>query len=136
LKRQVAKHLKDFLRVSNAGAEAPEDRGREQRLTSEGFRLNARLDRIEREETPSSITRHQPTGFLNINLNSSIPKANSWAGDSMINFLHLIAYSAAVGEKPEQMNSLFLLWESKIDSSIELPSWGRKKSQRFGIFVP
>ena len=147
LRRQIEKHLKDFIRdyqMPKCREAAVRIVGLEQRLDimKDSFKLNARLDRIEERQGRTTIIDYKTSanrGYLSINFNKLDPEnRNSWseAIHTVQLPFYLITYSAVVGEKPENMDSLFLLLgRSKIDSSIELPLFRdeRESAERFEI---
>lgn len=145
LKRQIDHHLKDFIKNYQIPKikECPlEILNLEQRLEvgKESFRLNARLDRIEKRGERTAIIDYKTSAnkkYLGINYHK-LDRGNreSWAeaiGTLQLPF-YLTVYSQATGEKPEGIDGIFLLLgRTRIDTTIELPLFRDEAefSQRF-----
>jgi CRISPR/Cas system-associated exonuclease Cas4 (RecB family) len=133
LKNQVENHLKDFIRnyqVPKIKEFSTKISGLEQRIdvVKDSFRLGARLDRVEKRGERITIIDYKTSAnrnYLTINYNKFDPNnRDSWGeaiGTLQLPF-YLITYSALTGEKPENIDCMFLLLgKSRIDSGIELP---------------
>jgi CRISPR/Cas system-associated exonuclease Cas4 (RecB family) len=133
LKNQVENHLKDFIRnyqVPKIKEFSTKILGLEQRIdvVKDSFRLGARLDRVEKRGERITIIDYKTSAnrnYLTINYNKFDPNnRDSWGeaiGTLQLPF-YLITYSALTGEKPENIDCMFLLLgKSRIDSGIELP---------------
>lgn len=145
LKRQMEKHLKDFLRdyqMPKCREGSVRILGLEQRLdvSRNSFKLNARLDRVEERKGKTTIIDYKTSGaktYLSINFNRlDFGNRTSWseAIPTVQLPFYLITYSTATGKKAEDMESLFLLvGRSMIDSSIELPLFrdGSESAEQF-----
>jgi ATP-dependent helicase/nuclease subunit B len=146
LKRQIEAHLKDFIRNYQIPKikECPvEIVNLEQRLEveKESFRLGARLDRIEKRGGRTAIIDYKTSShkkYLSINYHQLNPGIrDNWSeviGTLQLPF-YLTVYSQVTGEKPEHIDSLFLLiGRARIDNSIELPLFeeGVDCKERFG----
>jgi ATP-dependent helicase/nuclease subunit B len=147
LRNQVQRHLKDFIRnyqVPKIKEFRTEILGLEQRIdvVRDSFRLGARFDRIERRGERTVIIDYKTSAnkkYLDINTNKlDLENREGWGeviGTLQLPF-YLIVYSQATGEKPEEIDCLFLLLgRNTIDTSIELPLFKDKSEfhQRFDV---
>ena len=146
LKRQIEKHLKDFIKnyqVPKINEFPLEIVNLEQRLEvqKESFRLKARLDRVEKRAGRTVIIDYKTSAnkkYLSINY-KKLDRENrdTWSeaiGTLQLPF-YLTVYSQATGEKPEGIDCIFLLLgRTRIDSTIELPLFEDEAefNQRFG----
>ncbi|MFB3885004.1 MAG: PD-(D/E)XK nuclease family protein [Thermodesulfobacteriota bacterium] len=132
-RRQVERHLKDFIRnyqVPKIKEFQTEILGFEQRIdvVRDSFKLAARLDRVEKRGERTVIIDYKTSAnknYLVINFNKLDPKRReSWSeaiGSLQLPF-YLLTYATARGEKPEKIDSMFLLLgKTRIDSDIEVP---------------
>lgn len=133
LKRQVEKHLKDFIQ----NYQIPKIKECPLKIMSlehslevvrDSFRLKARLDRIEKRSGRTVIIDYKTSAnkkYLSIN-HEKLDRTNrdNWSeaiGTLQLPF-YLAVYSQAAGEKPEEIDCAFLLLgRTRIDSTIELP---------------
>jgi CRISPR/Cas system-associated exonuclease Cas4 (RecB family) len=133
LRNQVEKHLRDFIKYY----QVPKIRefrtkivGIEQRIDvkKDSFNLNARLDRIEKRGERTVIIDYKTSSNKNY-LTIRYPKLDlgnrdSWGeaiGTLQLPF-YLLTYSHLTGEKPEAVDSMFLLLgRARIDTDIEVP---------------
>jgi len=102
----------------------------EQRIdvVKDSFKLGARLDRVEKRAGRTVIIDYKTSAnknYLTINYNKlDLENRDSWneaIGSLQLPF-YLLAYSALRGEKPENIDSMFLLLgRARIDSEIEVP---------------
>jgi ATP-dependent helicase/nuclease subunit B len=146
LRNQVEKHLKDFIEYY----QMPKIRefqtkilGLEQRIdvVKHSFKLGARLDRVEKRGERTVIIDYKTSA----NKNSftlrydklDLKNRDSW--NEAIRTLqlpfYLVAYSALTGEKPEDVDCLFLLLgRTRINSDIEVPLFknGTEFQEHFG----
>jgi ATP-dependent helicase/nuclease subunit B len=142
----VEKHLKDFIEYY----QMPKIRefqtkilGLEQRIdvVKHSFKLGARLDRVEKRGERTVIIDYKTSA----NKNSftlrydklDLKNRDSW--NEAIRTLqlpfYLVAYSALTGEKPEDVDCLFLLLgRTRINSDIEVPLFknGTEFQEHFG----
>jgi ATP-dependent helicase/nuclease subunit B len=147
LKTQIERHLKDFIRnyqLPKIREIQTEILGLEQRIdvVRDSFRLGARLDRIERRGGRTTIIDYKTSAnkkYLEININKlDLENRDGWGeaiGTLQLPF-YLIVYSQGTGEKPEEIDCLFLLLgRNTIDTSIELPLFKDKSEfhQRFDV---
>jgi CRISPR/Cas system-associated exonuclease Cas4 (RecB family) len=133
LRNQVERHLKDFIKHY----QMPKIRefqtkilGLEQRIdvVQHSFKLGARLDRVEKRGERTTIIDYKTSANKN-NLTLRYDKLDlnnrdSWnAAISTLQLpFYLVAYSALTGEKPEDVDCLFLLLgKTRINSDIEVP---------------
>lgn len=133
MRRQVEKHLNDFIKkyqLQKIKSVPTKIIGLEKRIAVEkdSFKLNARLDRIEKRDEKTVIIDYKTSAnkrFLRIDFNKLIPeKRESWS-DAIATLqlpFYLTVYSELTGENPEGIDCLFLLLgKNIIDNSIELP---------------
>ncbi|OGP94810.1 MAG: hypothetical protein A2157_11470 [Deltaproteobacteria bacterium RBG_16_47_11] len=133
LRNQIERHLKDFIR----NYQLPKIRefqieilGLEQRIdvVRDSFRMGARLDRIEKRGERIVIIDYKTSAnknYLTINYNRLDPKnRDSWIeaiGSLQLPF-YLFTYSTLSGEKPGNIDCMFLLLgKARIDTNIEVP---------------
>ena len=133
LRNQVENHLKDFIK----NYQVPKTRefqtkivGLEQRIdvTKNSFKLGARLDRIEKRGDRTVIIDYKTSAnknYLTIHYNKlDMKNRDSWSeaiGSLQLPF-YLLTYSTLTGEKPENIDCMFLLLgRARIDSDIEVP---------------
>jgi hypothetical protein len=133
LRSQIERHLKDFIRnyeVPKIKEFQTEILGLEQRIdvVRDSFRLGARLDRIERREERIVIIDYKTSAnknYLAINYNKlDLKNRDSWMGaiGSLQLPFYLITYSTLSGEKPDNIDCMFLLLgKARIDTDIEVP---------------
>ncbi len=132
IRRQVEEHLNDFIKnyqIPRIKSIPTKIIGLERRITIEkdSFKLNARLDRIEKRNEKTVIIDYKTSAnkrFLSIDFNKLIPeKRESW-GDAIATLqlpFYLTVYSEFTGENPKQIDCIFLLLgKNMIDNSIEL----------------
>ena len=132
LRNQVENHLKDFIK----NYQVPKTRefqtkivGLEQRIdvTKDSFKLGARLDRIEKRGDRTVIIDYKTSAnknYLTIHYNKlDMKNRDSWSeaiGSLQLPF-YLLTYSTLTGEKPENIDCMFLLLgKTRIDSDIEV----------------
>jgi ATP-dependent helicase/nuclease subunit B len=132
LKNQVVRHLKEFIR----NYQVPRIRefqtrilGLEQRIdiVEDSFRLRARLDRIEKRGERTVIIDYKTSAnknYLTIHYHKLDSKnRDSWSeaiGSLQLPF-YLLTYSHLTGEKPENIDCMFLLLgRARIDYDIEV----------------
>jgi ATP-dependent helicase/nuclease subunit B len=146
LRHQVRRHLEDFIK----NYQMPKvkefrtkilDLEREIQVEKEAFQLRARLDRIERRDDRTAIIDYKISAnknYLTINYDKLDPdRRDSWCkaiGSLQLPF-YLLAYSSFTGEKPEEIDCMFLLLgRSRIDTDIEVPLFkdGAEFSEHFG----
>jgi CRISPR/Cas system-associated exonuclease Cas4 (RecB family) len=133
LRNQIERHLKDFIRnyqLPKIEEFQTEILGLEQRIdvVRDSFRLGARLDRIERRGERIVIIDYKTSAnknYLAINYNKlDLKNRDSWVeaiGSLQLPF-YLITYSTLTGEKPDNINCMFLLLgKARIDADIEVP---------------
>lgn len=133
LRNQVENHLKDFIK----NYQVPKTKefqikivGLEQRIdvTKDSFKLGARLDRIEKRGNRTVIIDYKTSAnknYLTIHYNKlDLKNKDSWSeaiGSLQLPF-YLLTYSTLTGEKPENIDCMFLLLgKARIDSDIEVP---------------
>jgi ATP-dependent helicase/nuclease subunit B len=133
LKRQIESHLKDFLmhyQIPKIRQFPTEIIGLEHRLEvmKESFKLTARMDRVEKRGNRTAILDYKTSAskkYLSIQFKKLDPgNRESWseAIGTLQLPVYLTVYSQAAGEKPEDIDCLFLLLgRNIIDPSIELP---------------
>ena len=133
LRRQIGSHLKDFLmnyQTPKLREFPTEIVALEHRLevVKESFRLMARLDRVEKRGGKTAILDYKTSAskkYLSIQFKKLDPgNRETWseAIGTLQLPVYLMAYSEAAGEKPEQIDCLFLLLgRNIIDPAIELP---------------
>ncbi|MBP1708692.1 MAG: hypothetical protein H6Q40_481, partial [Deltaproteobacteria bacterium] len=133
LRRQIESHLKDFLKnyqIPKIREFPTEIIGLEHRLEvmKESFRLTARLDRVEKRGNRTAILDYKTSAskkYLSIQFKKLDPgNRETWseAIGTLQLPVYLTVYSQAAGEKPEDMDCLFLLLgRNIIDPAIELP---------------
>ena len=132
LRNQIERHLKDFIRnyqLPKIKEFQTEILGLEQRIdvVRDSFRLRARLDRIERRGERIVIIDYKTSAnknYLAINYNKlDLRKRESWieAIGSLQLPIYLITYSTLSGEKPNNIDCMFLLLgKARIDADIEV----------------
>ncbi len=133
LRRQMENHLKDFIK----NYQVPKTRefqtkilGIEQRIdvVKDSFKLGARLDRVENRGERTAIIDYKTSAnknYLTINYRKlDLKSRDSWSkaiGSLQLPF-YLVTYSTLTGEKPENIDCMFLLLgRARIDSNIEVP---------------
>ena len=133
LRNQIERHLKDFIRhyqVPKLREFQTEILGLEQRIdvVRDSFRLGARLDRIERRRERIVIIDYKTSAnknYLAINYDKlDLKNRDSWieAIGSLQLPIYLITYSTLSGEKPADIDCMFLLLgKARIDTDIEVP---------------
>jgi ATP-dependent helicase/nuclease subunit B len=133
LRNQIVRHLKDFIRnyqLPKIKESQREILGLEQRIdvVRDSFRLGARLDRIERRGERIVIIDYKTSAnknYLAINYNKlDLKNRDSWieAIGSLQLPIYLITYSTLSGEKPDNIDCMFLLLgKARIDADIEVP---------------
>jgi CRISPR/Cas system-associated exonuclease Cas4 (RecB family) len=146
LKRQISNHLKDFIRnyqIPKIKEYPLKILNLEKRLevAEDSFRLNARLDRIEKRGERTVIVDYKTSArkkYLSINYHKfDLENRDSWReaiGTLQLPF-YLNVYSKATGERPEGIDCIFLiLGRTRIDRDIELPLFEGEPQfhQRFG----
>ena len=133
LRNQIERHLKDFIKnyqLPKIREFQTEILGLEQRIdvVMDSFRLRARLDRIERRGERVVIIDYKTSAnknYLIINYNRlDLKNRDSWIeaiGSLQLPF-YLITYSTLRGEKPDNIDCMFLLLgKARIDADIEVP---------------
>jgi hypothetical protein len=133
LRNQVKRHLEDFIKnyqVPKIKEFQTKILSLEQRVDVEkdSFKLGARLDRVEKRAERTVIIDYKTSAnknYLNINYNKlDLENRDSWSeaiGSLQLPF-YLLTYSALTGEKPENIDCMFLLLgRARIDSEIEVP---------------
>jgi CRISPR/Cas system-associated exonuclease Cas4 (RecB family) len=133
LRNQIERHLKDFIRnyqLPKIKEIQTEILGLEQRIdvVRDSFRLGARLDRIERRGERIVIIDYKTSAnknYLAIHYNKlDLKNRDSWieAIGSLQLPIYLITYSTLSGEKPDNIDCMFLLLgKARIDADIEVP---------------
>jgi hypothetical protein len=97
-------------------------------VVKDSFKLGARLDRVEKRTGRTVIIDYKTSAnknYLTINYNKlDLENRDSWneaIGSLQLPF-YLLTYSALTGEKPENIDCMFLLLgRARIDSEIEVP---------------
>jgi CRISPR/Cas system-associated exonuclease Cas4 (RecB family) len=133
LRSQVERHLKDFIKnyqLPKIKEFQTKILGLEQRIdvVRDSFKLGARLDRIEKRGERTVIIDYKTSAnknYLTIRYNKlNLRNRDSWSeaiGSLQLPF-YLLTYSHLTGEKPEEMDCMFLLLgKAKIDTDIEVP---------------
>ena len=133
LRNQVERHLKDFIKnyqVPKIKEFQTKILGLEQRIDvkKDSFKLGARLDRVEKRGDRTVIIDYKTSAnknYLTIHFNKlDLNNRESWSeaiGSLQLPF-YLLTYSTLTGEKPENIDCMFLLLgRAKIDSDIEVP---------------
>jgi CRISPR/Cas system-associated exonuclease Cas4 (RecB family) len=133
LRNQVERHLKDFIRnyqVPKIKEFQTTILGLEQKIdvVTDSFRLGARLDRVEKRGERTVIIDYKTSAnknYLTIHYNKlDLKNRGSWSesiGSLQLPF-YLLTYSASTGEKPENIDCMFLiLGRARIDPDIEVP---------------
>ena len=133
LRNQVERHLKDFIRnyqVPKIKEFQTKILSLEQRIdvAKDSFKLGARLDRVEKRGDRIVIIDYKTSAnknYLTINYNKlDLKNRDSWSeaiGTLQLPF-YLVTYSTLTGEKPENIDCMFLLLgRARIDSDIEVP---------------
>lgn len=133
LRTQVERHLKDFIKhyqVPKIREFQTKILGLEQRIdvVKDSFKLGARLDRVEKRGERIAIIDYKTSAnknYLAIRYDKLDPnKRDSWSEAIRTLQLpfYLVTYSALTGEKPEDVDCMFLLLgKTKINSDIEVP---------------
>jgi CRISPR/Cas system-associated exonuclease Cas4 (RecB family) len=133
LRRQIGSHLKDFLmnyQTPKLREFPTEIVALEHRLevVKESFRLTARLDRVEKRGGKTAILDYKTSAskkYLSVQFKKLDPgNRETWseAIGTLQLPVYLMVYSEAAGEKPEEIDCLFLLLgRNIIDPAIELP---------------
>ncbi|HUL38107.1 MAG TPA: PD-(D/E)XK nuclease family protein [Thermodesulfobacteriota bacterium] len=133
LRNQVKNHLEDFIK----NYQLPKIKEFQTRILSleqridvvkDSFKLGARLDRVEKRTGRTVIIDYKTSAnknYLTINYNKlDLENRDSWneaIGSLQLPF-YLLTYSALTGEKPENIDCMFLLLgRARIDSEIEVP---------------
>jgi len=133
LRNQIERHLKDFIR----NYQLPKIKEFQTRIVAleqrihvvrDSFRLVARLDRIESRGERIVIIDYKTSAnknYLTINYNKlDLRNRESWieAIGSLQLPIYLITYSTLSGEKPDNIDCMFLLLgKARIDTDIEVP---------------
>jgi len=133
LRNQVERHLKDFIRnyqVPKIEEFRTKILGLEQRVdvTKDSFKLGARLDRVEKRGERTAIIDYKTSAnknYLTIRYHKlDLKNRDSWSeaiGTLQLPF-YLLTYSHLTGERPEAIDSMFLLLgRARMDSEIEVP---------------
>jgi len=133
LRNQIERHLKAFIRnyqLPKIKEFQTEILSLEQRIdvVRDSFRLGARLDRIERRGERIVIIDYKTSAnrnYLAIHYNKlDLKNRDSWIeaiGSLQLPF-YLITYSILSGEKPDNIDCMFLLLgKARIDTDIEVP---------------
>ncbi len=133
LRNQVERHLKEFIKyyqVPKIKEFRTKILGLEQRVDvkKDGFKLGARLDRVEKREERTAIIDYKTSAnknYLAIRYRKlDLGKRDSWSeaiGTLQLPF-YLLTYSHLTGEKPEWIDCMFLLLgRARIDAGIEVP---------------
>jgi CRISPR/Cas system-associated exonuclease Cas4 (RecB family) len=133
LRNQVKRHLEDFIKnyqVPKIKEFQTKILGLEQRIdvNKDSFKLGARLDRVEKRGERTVIIDYKTSAnknYLAINYNKlDLNDRESWSeaiGSLQLPF-YLLAYSTLTGEKPENIDCMFLLLgRTRIDADIEVP---------------
>jgi len=133
LRNQVERHLKDFIKyyqVPKIKEFRTKILGLEQRVDvrKDGFKLGARLDRVEKRGERTAIIDYKTSAnrnYLAIRYHKlDLRKRDSWSeaiGTLQLPF-YLLTYSHLTGEKPEWIDCMFLLLgRARIDAGIEIP---------------
>ena len=97
-------------------------------MKKDSFKLRARLDRVEKRGERTAIIDYKTSAnknFLTIRYHRlDLKDRDSWSeaiGTLQLPF-YLLTYSTLTGEKPEEIDCLFLLLgKARIDSDIEVP---------------
>jgi hypothetical protein len=129
----VENHLKDFIKnyqVPKIKEFQTKILGLEQRIDvkKESFNLGVRLDRIEKRGDRTAIIDYKTSAnknYLTIHYKKlDLKNRDSWSeaiGSLQLPF-YLITYSHLTGEKPEEIDCMFLLLgKARIDFDIEAP---------------
>jgi CRISPR/Cas system-associated exonuclease Cas4 (RecB family) len=133
LRNQVERHLRDFIKyyqLPRIRAFQTKILGLEQRIdvVKDSFKLGARLDRVEKREDRTVIIDYKTSAnknYLTIHYNRlDLKNRDSWGeaiGSLQLPF-YLLTYSTLTGEKPENIDCMFLLLgKTRIDTDIEVP---------------
>jgi ATP-dependent helicase/nuclease subunit B len=133
LRKQVERHLEDFIKnyqVPKIKEFQTKILSLEQRIdvVKDSFKLGARLDRVEKRADRTVIIDYKTSAnknYLTINYNKlDLENRDSWSeaiGSLQLPF-YLLTYSTLTGEKPENIDCMFLLLgRARIDSDIEVP---------------
>ena len=133
LRRQIVRHLKDFMsdyQVPKIKEYPTRILALEKRIdvVRESFRLGAKLDRIEQRAGRTVILDYKTSAnkqYLSIQYHKLDPgNRDSWEesiGSLQLPF-YLLTYSESTGQRPENIDGIFLLLgKARIDSDIELP---------------
>jgi CRISPR/Cas system-associated exonuclease Cas4 (RecB family) len=138
LRNQVENHLKDFIKnyqVPRIKEFQTKILGLEQRIDvkKDSFKLGARLDRVEKRGDRTVIIDYKTSAnknYLTIRYNKlDLKNRDSWGGaiGSLQLPFYLLTYSHLTGEKPEEIDCMFLLLgKARIDSDIEAPLFKNK----------
>jgi CRISPR/Cas system-associated exonuclease Cas4 (RecB family) len=132
LRNQVERHLKDFIKnyqLPKIKEYQTKILGLEQRIdvAKDSFKLGARLDRVEKRGDRTVIIDYKTSAnknYLTINYNKlDLKNRDSWSesiGTLQLPF-YLLTYSTLTGDKPENIDCMFLLLgRARIDSDIEV----------------
>ena len=133
IRNQVERHLKDFIKnyqLPKIKEFQTKILGLEQRIdvAKDSFKLGARLDRVEKRGDRTIIIDYKTSAnknYLTIHYNKlDLKNRDSWSeaiGTLQLPF-YLLTYSTLTGEKPENIDCMFLLLgRARIDSDIEVP---------------
>jgi CRISPR/Cas system-associated exonuclease Cas4 (RecB family) len=149
LRNQVENHLRDFIRhyqVPKIKEFQTKILSLEQRIdvVKESFKLGARLDRVEKRGERIVIIDYKTSAnknYLTIRYNKlDLRNRDSWSeaiGTLQLPF-YLFTYSALTGEKPQEIDCMFLLLgRTRIDSDIEVPLFKDETEfkENFGILT-
>jgi ATP-dependent helicase/nuclease subunit B len=133
LRNQVERHLMDFIKnyqVPKIKEFQTKILALEQRIdvVKDSFKLGARLDRVEKRGERIAIIDYKTSAnknYFTIHYNKlDLINRDSWSeaiGTLQLPF-YLLTYSTLTGEKPEDIDCMFLLLgRARIDSGIEVP---------------
>jgi CRISPR/Cas system-associated exonuclease Cas4 (RecB family) len=133
LRRQIERHLKDFIReyqIPKIKRVPTEIIGLEQRIevVKDSFRFGVRLDRIEKREDRTVILDYKTSANpkpLTINFRKlNLDTREAWPeviGTFQLP-LYTLIYSEATRSQPKDVDSMFLLLgKTRVDEGIELP---------------
>ncbi len=133
LRNQVERHLRDFIKnyqVPKLKEFQTKIMGLEQRIDvkKDSFKLGARLDRVEKRGERTAIIDYKTSAnknYLTIRTHKlDLKNRDSWseAITTLQLPFYLLTYSALTGERPEDIDCMFLLLgRTRIDSDIEVP---------------
>jgi CRISPR/Cas system-associated exonuclease Cas4 (RecB family) len=132
LRHQVERHLKDFLK----NYQIPKTKELQTRILAleqridvlkDSFKLGARLDRVEKRGERTVIIDYKTSAnknYLTIHYHHlDLNNRNSWseAIPTIQLPFYLLTYSTLTGEKPEEIDCMFLLLgKTRVDTEIEV----------------